>query len=69
MILRGSSRRRPLQDKVKYTNRQNKKYILRFARAQTKPTMPRLGDANTHAPRMCQFPRLGDANTHAPHIA
>ena len=28
----------PYKIKPKYTNRQNKKYILRFVRAQTKPT-------------------------------
>ena len=34
-------------------NRQSKKYVLYSVSAQTKFTMPRLGDANTHAPHMC----------------
>ena len=55
---------------------QNKKYLLYSLSRRRRHTCsayvsipPCLGDADTHAPRMCQFPPcLGDANTHASHM-
>ncbi len=43
----------PYAQSPSIANRQSKKYILHSVRALTLSTMPRLGDANTHASHMC----------------